>query len=216
LSFCNIICTDCSIIPNNLFLRDDAEKKIENLATETNGRSFFIHDNGNSDDLNDAFRGSLTYQPAVPSENLTVVLFQKLYRGQIDDSVSVDSTVGRELTFRVEYTKDAYLQEFIVTSPTGQVYDEIVFDENTHLEYITIPDIAEKGEWRFNLVVTSTSDDYVNVIVTSKPKSRDVAPITVECSILNGMVVENAALKPVLLVAVVKQGQNRVIGANVR
>jgi len=128
----------------------------------------------------------------------------------------VDFTVGRELTFRVEYTKDAYLQEFIVTSPHGQVYDDVIYDENTNLEYITIPDIAEEGEWYFNLVVTSTSDDYVNVIVTSKPKSRDVAPITVECSVLSGVVVEDAALKPVLLVAVVKQGRNRVIGANVR
>lgn len=152
----------------------------------------------------------------MPSENLTVVLFQKKYKGQINGAVSVDYTIGRELTFRVEYSKETYLQEFIVTSPSGTLYDNVFYDESTELEYILIPGIAEEGEWLFNLVVSSTSDDYANVIVTSKPKSRDIAPITVECSVLSGVVVADAVVRPVLLVGVVKQGRNRVIGANVR
>ncbi|XP_046645406.1 calcium-activated chloride channel regulator 1-like [Daphnia pulicaria] len=196
----------------------DAENEIENLATKTNGKSYFINDNGNNDELNDAFTGSLTYLPAVPSENLTVLLFQKKYQkgNQFEDSVIVDFTVGRNLTFRTEYTNRNYLQNFTVKSPSGQVYNTLIFDNAAKLAYIVIPGIAEEGPWTFFLTVGSSTTDYVNVIVTSKSRSSSTVPITVECSVPSGTVVVDAAIAPVRLVAVVQQGRNRVIGANVQ
>ena len=199
-----------------------AENEIENLATETNGLSFFVHDDGNSDDLNDAFTGSLTYEPTVPTEDLTILLFQQKY-GQSADAAgsdingvaTVDFTVGRELTFRVDYTTKSYVQNFYVKSPSGQVHANVFYDDAAKLEYILIPDVAEEGDWTFYLALGSSSSDYVNVIVTSKPRSNSALPITVECSVPSGTVVPNAAVAPVTLVGVVQQGRNRVIGANV-
>jgi calcium-activated chloride channel regulator 4 len=187
------------------------------LATKTNGKSYFINDNGSNDELNDAFTGSLTYLPAVPSENLTVLLFQKKYQkgNQFEDSVIVDWTVGRNLTFRVDYTNKNYLQDFSVKSPSGQVYSALTYDDPAKMAYIEIPGVAEDGIWNFTLAVGTSSVDYVNVIVTTKSKS-DSAPITVECSVPSGTVVVDAAITLVRLVAVVKQGRNRVIGANVQ
>ncbi len=188
------------------------------MATKTNGKSYFINDNGSNDELNDAFTGSLTYLPAVPSENLTVLLFQKKYQkgNKFEDSVIVDFTVGRNLTFRTEYTNRNYLQNFTVKSQSGQVYNTLIFDDAAKLAYIVIPGIAEEGVWTFFLTVGSSATDYVNVIVTSKSRSSSTAPITVECSVPSGTVIVDAAVAPVRLVAVVQQGRNRVIGANVQ
>ncbi|EFX75018.1 hypothetical protein DAPPUDRAFT_323732 [Daphnia pulex] len=192
----------------------DAENEIENLATKTNGKSYFINDNGNNDELNDAFTGSLTYLPADPSENMTVLLFQKKYQkgNKFEDSVIVDFTVGRNLTFRTEYTNRNYLQNFTAKSPSGQVYNTLIF----YNAYIVIPGIAKEGPWTFFLSFGSSTTDYVNVIVTSKSRSSSTAPITVECSVPSGTVVVDAAIAPVRLVAVVQQGRNRVIGPNVQ
>jgi hypothetical protein len=188
------------------------------LATKTNGKSYFINDNGSNDELNDAFTGSLTYLPAVPSENLTVLLFQKKYQkgNQFQDSVIVDWTVGRNLTFRVDYTNKNYLQGFFVKSPSGQEYSALTYDDPAKLAYIEIPGIAEEGAWTFSLTVGSSKKDYVNVIVKSKSRSSSTPPITVECLVPSGTVVVDAGVTPVRLVAVVQQGRNRVIGASVQ
>ncbi|XP_057373377.1 calcium-activated chloride channel regulator 4-like [Daphnia carinata] len=195
-----------------------AEEEIEVLATKTNGKSYFINDNGNDDELNDAFTGSLTYQPAVPVGELTVILFQAKYQygSRFENSVFVDYTVGRNLTFRLEYTQRNYIVSFSVQSPSGQAYNQPSYDSSAKLAFIIIPDIAEEGEWKFTLNVNSAySQDYASVIVTSKSRTDSVAPIIVECSVPSGTVVANPAVMPVRLVAVVTRGRNRVIGANV-
>ncbi|KAI9556636.1 hypothetical protein GHT06_016426 [Daphnia sinensis] len=196
----------------------EAETEIEVLATKTNGKSYFINDDGDDDELNDAFTGSLTYQPAVPFDELTVILHQEKYQNgdRFEDIVFVDFTIGRDLTFRVEYTNRNYIVSFSVKSPSGQVYDTVTYDGGAKLAYIIIPGIAEEGEWRFTLTVNpNLPQEYASVIVTSKSRTDSAAPITVECSVPSGTVIQNAAAMPVRLVAVVKQGRNRVIGANV-
>ncbi|KAI9550565.1 hypothetical protein GHT06_005067 [Daphnia sinensis] len=195
-----------------------AEKEIEVLATKTDGMSYFINDDGQNDELHDAFTGSLTYQPAVPIGELTVILFQQKYNkgNMFEDYVTVDFTVGRSLTFRLEYTQRNYITGFFVKSPSGQVYQNVIYDSSAKLAYILIPDLAEEGDWKFTLTVNSAYyKDYASVIVTSKSRVNTAAPITVDCSVPSGTVVYNSA-NAVRLVAVVKQGRNRVIGANVR
>ncbi len=198
-----------------------AENQIENLAKKTNGKSYFINDNGSNDELNDAFTGSAKFcQPAVSFQDFTVQLFQKKYqlgfRHIFQDSVIVDSTIGRNFTFRVDYTSKNFLLSFSVMTPSGQDYNTLIFDDATKLAYIEIPGIAEEGVWSFSLTVGSSVTDYVNVIVKSKSRSNTTAPITVECSVPSGTVVVDAAVAPVRLVAVVKQGRNVVLGANIQ
>lgn len=161
----------------------------------------------------------MSYLPAVPLGDLTVLLHQQKYQSPngpvIVNSTTVDSTVGLNLTFRIDYTTKSYLQSFSVVSPTsGQVYNTLTFDNAAKLAYIQIPGVAEEGEWIYTLTIGSSTTDYVSVIVTSKSKSNS-GPITVDCYVPSGSDVPNAAIKPVRLVAVVKQGRNRLIGANV-
>jgi len=56
-----------------------AEDKIEDLAEKTNGKSFFVDDNDTSQGLNDAFIGSLTFQPAVSSDHIVVLVYKKIF-----------------------------------------------------------------------------------------------------------------------------------------
>jgi calcium-activated chloride channel regulator 4 len=188
------------------------------LATQTNGKSYFINDKGSNDELNDAFKGSLAFLPAVQSKNLNVQLFQKKYQNgkKFEDSAIVEFTVGRNLTFLAEYTDRNYLQNFTVKSKSGEVYNTVIYDNAAKLAYIEIPGIAEEGAWTFSLTVGSSKKDYVNVIVKSKSRSSSTPPITVECLVPSGTVVVDAGVTPVRLVAVVQQGRNRVIGASVQ
>ncbi|XP_046644860.1 calcium-activated chloride channel regulator 4-like [Daphnia pulicaria] len=194
-----------------------AENEIEVLATKTNGKSFFIDDEGITDPLNDAFTGSLTYLPAVPLEDLTVLLHQHKYQHGLtfQNSTIVDFTVGRNLTFRIDYTKRSHLLSFSVVSPiSGTVYSDFKVDIPAKLAYIVINGTAEIGQWDFTLTVSSSPTDYVSVIVTSKSKTSS-GPITVECTFDDGSV-KHPTIKPIRLLADVKQGQNRVIGAQVQ
>lgn len=149
---------------------------------------------------------------------MNVQLFQKKYQkgNKFEDSVIVEFTVGRNLTFLAEYTNRNFLKNFTVKSTSGQVYNTLIFDNAAKLAYIEIPGIAEEGAWTFSLTVGSSTKDYVNVIVKSKSRSSKTAPITVECLVPSGTVIMDAAITPVRLVAVVQQGRNRVIGANVQ
>lgn len=57
------------------FNRGDAEGQIEDLSQQTNGKSYFIDDNDYSHGLNDAFIGSLSYHPTLPSDQITVLVY---------------------------------------------------------------------------------------------------------------------------------------------
>lgn len=42
---------------------------------KTDGLSFFVDDNHDTKELNDAFVGSMTYQPVVSSDKITVLVY---------------------------------------------------------------------------------------------------------------------------------------------
>jgi len=181
------------------------------LATRTKGLSFFVNDcDAKNEELNDVFTGSLAFQPAVQSKDLKALIFDQKYRnsGQvIQGQATVDFTIGIELTFRVEYSLRSNITYITVTSPSGISFSNVVNDPTAKLLYIQIPGKAEEGDWKFTLVVSSSTSEYVNVIVTSKINSN-TAPITVDCF--------DPKLVPRRFVGVVKQGGNPIIGASVK
>ena len=186
----------------------------------TNGLSFFISDGGSNDELNSAFSGSLIYSGcSSPEEQPRILLEEQKFQGvgqTISGEVSLDFTLGLELTFRVDYTTKSHVRTFSVKSPTGQEYSDITYDDSTNQLFITIPNIAEDGQWSYTITVTSSATDYINLIVTSKPKSTSTEPVTAECLVPSGTVVPNAALNPIQIVAIVKRGRNAVINADVK
>jgi hypothetical protein len=47
----------------------------------------------------------------------------------INENFSVDSTVGRNFIFRIDYTQKNYLRSFSLKSPSGTVYTQLVYDD---------------------------------------------------------------------------------------
>ncbi|XP_046656009.1 calcium-activated chloride channel regulator 4A-like [Daphnia pulicaria] len=195
-----------------------AEDKIEDLATKTNGKSYFIDDNDSSQGLNDAFIGSLTYQPAVSADQIVVLLFQRQYQNvteTINENFSVDSTVGRNFIFRIDYTQKNYLRSFSLKSPSRDVYSHLVYDDVAKVAMFKLAE-AEVGKWYFTLTVTSSTVDAAAVHVTSQTRSTTTAPITTECYVPDGNTSNNTDTSRVRILAKVMQGANPVVRAKVK
>lgn len=134
------------------------------LATGTDGRSFFIDDSDSGQGLNDAFIGSLIYEPAVASGDMVVKvkhfkmlyappflffttdsvlmqMFQQQYTtsGQVNQNFTVDFTVGRDMAIRVDYQLQTQILSLVVVSPTGVLYQNPVFDNTVKSAFIRIP-----------------------------------------------------------------------------
>lgn len=196
-----------------------AEDKIEELADKTNGKSYFIDDNDSSQGLNDAFVGSLTYQPAVSTDQIVVLLFKRQYQnvtgGIINENFSVDSTVGRNFVFRIDYTQKNYLRSFSLKSPSGTVYTQLVYDDVVKVAMLKLSE-AEVGKWDFTLTVSSSTVDALAVHVTSQTRSTTTAPITTECYVPAGNTLNNTNASPVRILAKVMQDANPVVRAKVK
>jgi calcium-activated chloride channel regulator 3/4 len=58
----------------------NAAKLIEDLAEQTDGKSYFINDDVTMSGLNSAFDDSLTYQPVVTTGNIVVKVWPRLFQ----------------------------------------------------------------------------------------------------------------------------------------
>ena len=167
------------------------------MATKTNGLSFFVKDDGKNEDLNDAFTGSLVFQPAVSSNDLTVLLHQEKFIYATNDPYTVktiiDPTIGRELTFLVDYSQRNFIKSFTVKGPNNDFYQNPQYDDTAKLAKISIVGTADPGEWTTTLTLGSgSSNDYANLRITSKPRT-DSSTIRVDCSWPQGNTANAAA-----------------------
>ena len=82
-----------------------ADDRIEQLAKETNGASFFVPDNSGPSDLNNAFSGALAYQPEGPMAEKSVAIVEKTFLGQsrIEVEFTIDSFASRELLLQLDF-----------------------------------------------------------------------------------------------------------------
>ena len=84
---------------------NNADDKIETLAMETGGASFYVPDNSGPSDLNNAFSGALAYQPEGPLAEKSVAIVEKTFLNQ--NSIEVDFTTDlfarRELMLQLDF-----------------------------------------------------------------------------------------------------------------
>ena len=84
---------------------NNADDKIETLALETGGASFFVPDNSGPSDLNNAFSGALAYQPEGPMAEKSVAIVEKTFLKQKKIAVefTVDAFANRELLLQIDF-----------------------------------------------------------------------------------------------------------------
>ena len=84
---------------------NNADDKLETLAVETGGASFFVPDNSGPSDLNNAFSGALAYQPEGPMAEKSVAIVEKTFLGQrnIEVDFTIDAFASRELLLQMDF-----------------------------------------------------------------------------------------------------------------
>ena len=117
----------------------------------------------------------------------------------------VDNSIGQHFFFRIDYTQRNYLKSFNLKSPSGIVYSELKYDEETNMAMFKLLQAEvwryicylccvtsnlrfdlQVGKWDFTLTLNNSTADSLAVRVTSQAKSNTTAPITAECYIPGG------------------------------
>ena len=76
-----------------------------NLPFRTNGKSYYINDNGSQDEVNNALSSCLEFLPSIETEEKDVVITQRSYANvnQVQESVTIDQFTGRSVSVQIDY-----------------------------------------------------------------------------------------------------------------
>ncbi|XP_042861518.1 calcium-activated chloride channel regulator 1-like [Penaeus japonicus] len=196
----------------------DADPNLESLAEATGGKTFTVVDTDDGGMLDDAFQGALTYQPGDKLTDTKVQIYEYEYQGKLtllNETFSVDSSVGRDLEFRVDTNDANYVASPpVLVRPNGTVISSSQFDSGINMWTIDVP-LAEEGQWAWTVTLTGSSDKYIRVGITAKARDPETMPIYTRAW-LSATEDVNTATNPIIVYAEVKQGNNPVVGAHVR
>eukprot|EP00095_Tigriopus_kingsejongensis_P007258 maker-scaffold286_size222086-snap-gene-1.22 protein:Tk07258 transcript:maker-scaffold286_size222086-snap-gene-1.22-mRNA-1 annotation:"hypothetical protein DAPPUDRAFT_255495" len=204
----------------------DADPNLENLATWSNGKTYFIPDGSGIDDLNDAFSGSLTYQPSIPTQDMEFVIHQEAF-DQFDNpngdeelrmEFAIDRTIGRDVKFTFDYTTedvDSFKEVKIYkTDCEGpECIKSIDFAGATSVIYIQhLEPSLEVGLYELE-IITKKKLRHCSVQITSKSKDATTMPFRTRCWATVGSEEIDVSKQPVGIVAEVMQGNRPVMNA---
>ena len=208
----------------------DADPALEDLAVKSGGKSYFIDDYSGPGTINDAFTGSLTYQPGDVLGNSTTTVYQKDHQDVETGDVlpgffDIDISIGREVSFQLEvqtkgedctspltitllrpddaHTPEIENREFTCTSSNFRMFRH------------TVADLALEGRWVYKV---SAQEDLASVSIKVESKSRDPStdPVMTHCWISTGAEdIDTTTDIKLAVVAEVSQGSKPVVGAKV-
>ena len=191
-------------------------------------------DFGSSGDINDAFGGSTTYQPGDTIGNTDVDVYQRDWdfnEDNIKDYFDVDASIGRELTFQIDVSREKSTDEcsedieMVFQIPGEQELKKEKFKcsksnfgvYTKDLSSYTAPGPAPEGRWVYRITKSSAEKVAVSVKVRSKSRDPSTDPVLTRCWIATGsQAINSEADLKLSVVAEVRQGNQPVIGAKVR
>merc|ERR1719507_2242281 len=189
---------------------NNADQRIERLALETGGASFFVPDNSGPSDLNNAFSGALAYQPEGPLAEKSVAIVEKTFLKQknIEVEFTIDAFANRELLLQLDFDADS-----IAIISVDNIVLETGFNTTAEVYRNTVLDL---GLGLHNLTVFSNNDmTAVSVKVEGKAPVESL-PLTVDSWTSVGEGDLDLQLgAPLVLLAKVVQGNRAVVGATV-
>merc|ERR1711892_966859 len=177
--------------------------------------------------FNDAFSGSLTYQPPDIMGNRNIVVFQKdsnnvekeePIRGFFD----IAASIGRDVSFVLEVkTADSRGVckepiDILIVEPDGVNAITENFQcsrSNFGINKYSFVELAQEGRWTF---MVTPHEDYASVSIKVESKSRTAStdPIISKCWIATGSQSLNTGVDvKIAVVAEVSQGSKPVLGA---
>ena len=205
----------------------DADPDLEKLSVLSGGKSFYVDDSSGPTAWDDAFTGSLTYQPGDVISNKTVTVLQLDYPDMSASDVrkgyyDMDVSIGRETVLTIQVTvRENDCREPLsiwLVSPDLQETLNTTFTcskSNFGVFRYSSPDLGMEGRWVYRL--TALEDLDVSIKVESKSRSTSDDPIVTKCWIAAGaQEIDTSVNVKLAVVGEVKQGPRPVVGAKVR
>ena len=207
----------------------EADPDLEKLALASGGKSFYVDDSSGPGAWDDAFTGSLTYQPGDVISNKTITVHQVDYdniaAGDFRKSYyDIDVSIGREteITIQVSQRDNNCSQPLAIwlISPDLQESHSLnttftCSRSNFGVFRYSSPDLGMEGRWLYRL--TAMEDLDVSIKVESKSRSTSDDPIITKCWIAAGpQEVDTNVNVKLAVVGEVRQGTRPVVGAKVR
>ena len=193
---------------------DKADDKLEDLATISNGKSYFVEDGSDLDDINDALHGVLTYQPAVKTEDLLFEIFQQEYSetNEISGQFLVDASVGNNVTIMLDFSKgdEIYYKDFSVDIDGEVMTFPCVYENDDIYVYEFAVGSLAAGRYSFNVTVVQPIH-YLLITVLSGANNGTL-PITTNCWATSSGDI-NEYYGAIAIVGEVKQGNMPVLNA---
>merc|ERR1719209_631791 len=208
----------------------DADPALEDLAVKSGGKSYFIDDYSGPGSINDAFTGSMTYQPGDVLGDTTTTVYQRDHQDvKTGDTLAgffdIDVSIGREVSFQLEVqtTGENCTAPLPITllrpddnhTPELQNKDFTCSSSNSRMFRHMVADLALEGRWVYKI---SAQEDLASVSIKVESKSRDPStdPVMTRCWISTGSEdIDTTTDIKLAVVAEVSQGSKPVVGAKV-
>ena len=190
---------------------NDADPDIIKLATETNGKAYFVPDDSGPEIINTALQGSLTFQASVPSNEVDIIVYEESFKGKssFETSFNIDDLLGKDVAVQIDLSGNPGMN--IVVDQSSSQFSEVAG--------VFVKTFATLSPGNYNISGTTldgTSFTYASIKVTSKAKN-DTIPIMTNCwsSVGNSQADLSSGNTKIAINAKVLQGSNPVIGAKV-
>uniref|UniRef100_A0A8D2AKR4 VWFA domain-containing protein n=1 Tax=Sciurus vulgaris TaxID=55149 RepID=A0A8D2AKR4_SCIVU len=192
-------------------LGPSADEAVIEMSNITGGKHILASDIAENNGLIDAF-ASLTSENADTTQKLLQLESKGLTLNNdpwMNDTVIIDSTVGKDTFFLVTWEKQP--PSISLWNPNGTLTEAFTQDTLSKMAYLSIPGTAQVGTWTYSLQANA-NPEILTMTVTSRAANSSVPPITVNAKMNKDT---NSFPSPMIVYAQVLQGYLPIIGANV-
>ncbi|XP_054996343.1 calcium-activated chloride channel regulator 4 [Sorex araneus] len=188
-----------------------ADKPVIEMSTLTGGKHVLSSDASENNGLVEAFSALTSENTPLSEKSLQLESRgKKLNQSEwINDTITIDSTVGRDTFFLITWAKK--VPEIILRDPDGIKIDYVTEDQVSNMTYFSIPGIAKAGVWTYSLQAKA-NQEILTITVNSRAVDPSVPPITVNAKMNQDT---NKFPNPLIVYAEVLQGFTPILGASV-
>ncbi|XP_065265410.1 calcium-activated chloride channel regulator 1-like [Emys orbicularis] len=208
---------ESGLIIHTIALGPSAAPELEQFSDMTGGLKFYATDTVDSNGLIDAFSGISSGSGTISEQSIQLESTAQsvAVKQWMDGTVTVDSTVGKDTFFVVTWDRSTSPPDIFLWDPKEKEYrtsNFTVSNLNLQTARLNIAGTAEVGNWFYRIQNNHTESQIISMIVTSRPASLAVPPVTVKAHMNKDT---NNFPNPMVIYAEVSQGFLPVLHATV-
>ncbi|OXB63284.1 hypothetical protein ASZ78_013734 [Callipepla squamata] len=214
MSVCREQVRESGAIIHTIALGPSAASELEEFSNMTGGLKLYAVDVDVPSKLIEAFSEITAGSGDISEQSIQLESKEQTVpsSGWINDTVTIDNTVGNDTFFVFSWSINQPF--FFLRDPKGKEYrssDFTIDTSNLKTARLGINGTAEVGDWHYYIQNVYTTAQVISVTVTSRAASSDIPPVTVHAY----MEVANISPNPIVVYAEVSQGFLPVLGATV-